>query len=386
MTSPMRVLFTIPNFVTAGSGRALLNVVSRLDRSRFEPSICVLNRGGALESEIEALGIPLLEQPFTVPTRPLSKLPGYVRAAAQQFRPYRFDLWHSYHYGDDYTEPLIAYQSGARGWIYHKKNMSWGGNGWRLRSLLATRIAAQNTAMLNRFFNTPLYRSKVRLLPRGVETNKFKPGTPSRLNLRRQLGLEPEVPLLGMVAHLLRVKGHSLLFRAIVELPAVHLILAGKPLDAVYSAELESLGEELGIADRVHLLGEVSDVAALHAELDALILPTRNKGRMEGCPLALLEGMASGLPCIATEIPGSSDLIVDGECGLLVEPDNSAALAGAISRLLESPEERRRLGRAARERIEAAYTIEQEVDGHQELYDSLMRWEANLLRVEPAKR
>ncbi len=61
MSPPVKILFTIPNFITAGSGRAMLNIIERLDRTRFEPSIAVLKRGGSLEAEIERQGIPLLE-------------------------------------------------------------------------------------------------------------------------------------------------------------------------------------------------------------------------------------------------------------------------------------------------------------------------------------
>ncbi len=122
---PVPILYTIPNFDTAGSGQALLNVVARLDRRRFAPSVCVLRRGGQLEGEIERLGIPLLESPFTVEARPLVTLPSRARQAAAAFRGRGFALWHSYHYLDDYTEPLVARFAGVRAWIYTKKSMSW---------------------------------------------------------------------------------------------------------------------------------------------------------------------------------------------------------------------------------------------------------------------
>ncbi|HEY1434575.1 MAG TPA: hypothetical protein VGG65_04320, partial [Thermoanaerobaculia bacterium] len=71
---PSPILFTIPNFTTAGSGRAMLNIVERLDRRRFAPSICASRRGGRLEAEIDRMGIPYLEAPVTVPSRPLATL------------------------------------------------------------------------------------------------------------------------------------------------------------------------------------------------------------------------------------------------------------------------------------------------------------------------
>src|SRR5262245_7438135 len=144
MNTPTPILFTIPNFDTAGSGTALWNVVSRLDRRRFAPSICVLRPGGKLASVIEKSDVPLLCAKFTVPLRPLATFPFRVRAAARPFRGRGFALWHSYHYTDDYTEPLVARMAGTRSWVYTKKNMNWHKRSWYVRSLLATRIAAQN--------------------------------------------------------------------------------------------------------------------------------------------------------------------------------------------------------------------------------------------------
>src|SRR5262245_9017844 len=108
MSSPVPILYTIPNFDTAGSGRALLNVVEGLDRRRFAPTICVLRRGGRMVGEVERLGIPLLEARVTVAPRPLVTLPFRAWRAARAFRGRGFALWHSYHYLDDYTEPLVA--------------------------------------------------------------------------------------------------------------------------------------------------------------------------------------------------------------------------------------------------------------------------------------
>lgn len=370
-----RILFTIPNFITAGSGQALLNIVERLDRSRFAPAVCVLKRGGNLAGAVEALGLPLLEAPFTVAPHPLTGLPGRIWEAAGHFRPYGFHLWHSFHYLDDYTEPLIARAAGTRAWVYTKKNMSWGGRGWWVRTRLASRIAAQNRAMLDGFFSHPAVRRKVRLIPRGVDAERFRPGTLPRLAIRRRLGLGRETVIVGCVAHLVRLKGQRTLIQALARVPDAHLVLAGKPLDAAYAAELRQLGTELRVEARVHFVGHVTDVAALHAELDIFVLPTLVRAHLggEGCPVALLEAMASGLPCVATDVPGSQDLIEPGRSGLLVPPEDPAALARAICELCASAERRQMLGRAARQRILDHYTIEREVARHEALYAELLR-------------
>lgn len=108
MSEPVRILFTIPNFITAGSGQVMLNIIRRLDREKFAPAVCVSRNGGRLAKEVEKLGIPLIEAAFTVTARPYLSLPFRAWKAARVFRPYGFELWHSFHYTDDYTEPIAS--------------------------------------------------------------------------------------------------------------------------------------------------------------------------------------------------------------------------------------------------------------------------------------
>ena len=372
MSTPTPLLFTIPNFTTAGSGRAMLNIVERLDRRRFAPAVCAARRGGRLEAEIDRMGIPYLEAPFTVAARPLATLVLRARQAAQPFRPYGFALWHSFHYLDDYTEPLVARFAGARGWIYTKKNMNWNRRSWFLRTLLAKRVAAQNTDMLRDFFSSRLFRRKAVLLPRGVDTERFAPGAPRLLALREKLEVPSDTVVIGCVAQLLPVKGHPTLLEALARVPRVQLWLAGKELDEKYAADLRRQVRDANLEDRVSFLGDVQDVPSLLAEVDVFALPTWDRWRMEGCPVALLEAMSSGLPCVATDIPGSRDIVESDRSGILVAPRDAAALAEALVRLAGDARRRREMGEAARARVLEHYAIEIEVGAHEKLYESAL--------------
>lgn len=346
----------------------MVNIISRLDRQRFAPAVAVLKRGGKLERELEAAGVPVLTAPFTVPPRPYWSLPLRAWRAAGHFRTHRFPLWHSFHYSSDYTEPIIARLAGARAWVFTKKNMGWGSRAWSVRARLATRIAAQNTDMVAGFFASRRLRHKVRLVPRGVDHRRFHPEAPARLGLRSSLGIGAEELVVACVAHLLPVKGQITLVQAMAEAPPTTVWLAGAPLDETYAAQVAAAAAALPLGRSVHLLGEVEDVPALLVEADVFVLPTWRRWRMEGCPVALLEAMASGKACVATDVPGSRDLVVDGESGLLVAPEEPEALSAALRRLATSPELRRRLGQKARRRVEAHYTLEVEVARHQALY------------------
>lgn len=371
MDPKIKILFTIPNFITAGSGRAMLNIITRLDRGRFEPSVAVLRLGGGLDDEVRRLGIPLIEAPFTIPPKPYASLLFRARQAAQVFKPYQFDLWHSFHYAEDYTEPLIARFAGAR-WVYTKKNMNWHSRAWLLRSLFAERIAAQNTDMLGDFFDTPIFKRKVCLVPRGVDLEKFRPSDARNHTIPALFAIPQDAILIGCVAHLVPVKGHPTLIEALAKLPCAHLFLAGKPMDEDYARGLHNQAEGLGVSDRVHFLGGVDDIPAFLAEMDIAVLPTWDKWRREGCPVALLEAMACGKACVATDVPGSRDIIEDGVSGLLVEPENVTELAAAIQRLIDDPILRENMGAAARSRIEQHFSIEQEVAAHEKLYTEIM--------------
>ena len=366
----IRILFTIPNFITAGSGRAMLNVVQRLDPNHYQPTICVSRLGGPLCDEVVRLGIPLVEAPFTVSPRPLLSLPLRVWRCARGFRRYGFDIWHSFHYLDDYTEPLIARMSGARAWVYTKKNMNWWHRSWYLRTWLATRVACQNTTMIRKFFVRKSFKAKASLVAPGVDHNLYRPGTEGRLRIRESLGLASDVCVVGVVAHLVPVKGHPLLIRAVAQVPGVCLWIAGARHDEEYSRSLEALAVELGVADRIHFLGGISDVPALLAELDIFVLSSLSKG--EGCPIALLEAMSSGVACIATDVSGCDDVITDGIDGLLIPPENVDALADALKKLNQFPEMRQRLASAGRARIESHYTMQNEVSGYDSLYRSAL--------------
>jgi glycosyltransferase involved in cell wall biosynthesis len=371
MSKPVPILFTIPNFITAGSGRALIDLIEQLDSRRFAPSICVSQKGGALDKEVERLGIPFLEAPFTVAPRPYASLLLRARRAARRFREGRYLLWHSFHYADDYTEPIIARMAGARAWIYWKKNMFWGSRAWLLRTLFATRVIALNSDMLRECFSFRHFAGKTRLIHLGVQTNLYHPEVPPRLNICSKLLISADTIVVGSIANLYPAKGQQTVLRAVSLIPEVHLLLAGRPLNAEYAKFLENLAQSLNIQDRVHFLGEVLDIPALLAELDIFVLTTTKAG--EGCPAALVEAMSSGRACIATNIPGPRDLIQPGKNGLLVPPEEVGVLAAALNQLIASPEKRRQFGAAARESVINNFTIEREAALHVEVYEEILR-------------
>jgi glycosyltransferase involved in cell wall biosynthesis len=151
-----------------------------------------------------------------------------------------------------------------------------------------------------------------------------------------------EGPVVGAVARLSVEKGIDLLIRALPELPGVDVLLVG---DGPERPALELLAHELHVAERVHFLGWRDDVASLLHSIDVLALPSRS----EGAPLVVAEAGLCRVPVVAARVGGVPEVVLDGENGLLVPPEDPHALARAIGSLVGDPELRARMGARGRE-------------------------------------
>jgi glycosyltransferase involved in cell wall biosynthesis len=165
------------------------------------------------------------------------------------------------------------------------------------------------------------------------------------------------------------VKGHRFFIDAAARVlrsrSDVHFVLVG---DGPLKVEIAKQVKKLGITDRVHFLGDRPDASRLIAALDLLVLASLH----EGLPNAVMEGMASGVPVIATPVGGTKELIIDGETGYLAPPADSAALANRMLFALGDEEHRSAIVAAARRRITSEYGIERMVKSVEALYEGLL--------------
>jgi glycosyltransferase involved in cell wall biosynthesis len=160
----------------------------------------------------------------------------------------------------------------------------------------------------------------------------------------------------------------SVLLRAFARLapriPDARLVCAGRGPE---EGALEALAAALGVQERVSFLGERRDSPALLRAASVFVLPSA----AEGMPNALLEALSVGVPSVATAIPGTTDVVTHEKEALLVPLDDEAALAGALSRLLEDRELASRLAAAGRERIEREFCMEKVTERHLEIFRAL---------------
>lgn len=366
----LRILYTIPNFDTAGSGKALLKIATRLDPLRFEPQICCMHDRGAFFQVVRDSGIPIHIFPYTANMSHRLKGLAHVARTARFFRKIQPDIIHSFHYAADYSEALAGRLAGAK-WVYTKKNMNWGGaskNGWRLRSWLANGIVAQNTDMLCDFF--PGWK-KVKLISRGVDLEEFKP------DVKGEYPLPNTHRWVVCVANLVPIKGVHILLEAFQNLidkyPGWQLAIVGDDRNE-YARQLKENYERLVEDGKVVFTGKVLNVKDYLQQAEMFVLPTLNKGRRkgEGSPVSLLEAMASGLPVLASDISGIRDQLAYFP-ELMFESGNVKALAQKLSFWMEKDDAQRRdMGMVLRREVETRFSIDREVQDHEEFYLSLI--------------
>jgi glycosyltransferase involved in cell wall biosynthesis len=212
-------------------------------------------------------------------------------------------------------------------------------------------------------------RAQFAVVPSGVPTQALRAASPSRAEARARLGLPPEAYVIAGVGRLVPVKGFDLLVTALAgvaaRVPDTHVVLigSGDEQDA-----LQARAAALGVADRLHITGSVTDVVGRLAGADVLAAPSRN----EGMGRVLVEAMALGLPVVGTRVGGIGDVITENECGLLVPPDDAAALTEALVELGLDTARRAQLGAAARPRAEA-FSTTVAVTTMRAIYDGLVR-------------
>jgi len=240
--------------------------------------------------------------------------------------------------------------------------------GGQLVKWLVQRVVLRRAALClaNSSYTADLFRragvrdERVSVIGGGVSPERYR-AKPDRIEqLRERLGLRGRRVIL-IVARLVRRKGHRHLLQALTgvreQVPEAACLIVG---DGPLGEELRALAAELGLAGDVVFAGAMpeEELAACYGLCEVFAMPSVPvRGELaEGLGLAFLEAAAAGRPSVGTRFGGIPDAVEDGETGLLVEPGDAEALAEALARLLTDPEEARRMGEAARERVEAQFT------------------------------
>jgi glycosyltransferase involved in cell wall biosynthesis len=239
----------------------------------------------------------------------------------------------------------------------------------------ADRIICVSDVVRRAFLGRHVPPRKLSLVPSSVDLGCFRPGV-SGLAFRRELGIEPETPLVGTVGSVDERKGHLYFLDACATLhercPAARFVIVGHAGSNGPSAQVEFLrqlkdrAEALALNQCLSFLPARQDVPEVMAALDILVQPSLT----EAGPRAPLEAMAMERPVVGTRVEGTAEEVVDGETGILVNARDSKALAEAVGSLLGNPELRQRMGRAGRARVEQHYSLATTADLIENVYES----------------
>ena len=380
----MKILFYNHTGQVGGAERLLLTILGGLDRANFDP-ILICPEQGPLLAMGTSLGVPaesvsVLDARFTWRVDYLMR---YLKSFARVILDLRKKVISA--------DPDLIHANSVRAGLVVTA-ATFGLNKqvvWHIHDLLPrhpfnsliravallsrrTRMIAVAQASADRFIGSfrPLQK-RVTVISNGVDLERFHPDENTGRQIRRELRLRADEPVIGIIGRLTPSKGQLELLhafnRVVSELPTATLLIAGAPAfnqEDEYAELLKRTASDPGVSNRVLMLGARDDVAALMQALDLLVVNSSS----EACCLVVLEAMACGVPVLATRTGGTPELIEHGKDGWLVRWRDEDGLAAAILKLIREPDLRSQLGRQGRERVTSRHGIDRYIREIQNFY------------------
>ena len=364
--------------------------MERLDPWRFQPTV-LLPAEGPLVGNLRALGCDVVILPALLKlttrrgllywARYVLNYPRAVWKIARLIRRRGVDLVHT-----NTIHSLYGFAAAAltrRPHVWHVREIVFQSRLARALEVFlvkrgSARIVATSEAVAGMFGAGARMRpGHLRKIPNGIDTERFHPRNDGG-RVRRELGIAPEAPVVGLVCRLDHWKGVEDFLRAAAACrpawPRARFLVVGGAVEGreEYPARMHELARALGLEDSVRFTGwryHPDDMPAVHAALDILVLAS---SRPEAFGLVLLEAMATCKPVVATGHGGPAEICVDGETAILVPPRDPGRMAEAIGALLADPGRALAMGQAGRRRVEALYDQRRCVERLQDLYDELL--------------
>jgi len=366
------VLHLIDCLNPGGSEQQLLHLLRVIDVKRWRPMVGVFHRGGMLRSQVEGLDVPVHEFPLhssLAHPNTLRQLYDIVALCRRE----QVAIVHAHDYYSNLIGVAAARLAGARSLVSRGDLAHWLRPMQRRALGIACRgahrvVANARAVAAIRDDGLDVPAKTLVVVNNGVDVEAFD----------REAELEPDPavdalaptrqrPAIVCVANMNDpAKGHADLLEALATMrtsPA--LLLIG---DGALRGQLEARASALGLSDRVHFLGRRLDVPRLLRRADVACLPSH----AEGLPNSVLEAMLAGLPVVVTAVGGCPEFIDHGSNGLLFQPGNVAALAGALDRVLGDSAAARQMGARARATVATNFNLHRFGEAYADLYGQLV--------------
>ena len=371
----LKVVHVIVGLGVGGAENMLLRLLAAMDREKFQTEVISLTDEGQLGSKITALGIPVHAmgmQPGKVSLNDFTRLTRLLR----KLQP---DCVQTWMYHADLIGGIASKLAGVKKIVWNIRCSRLTKEDTSRSTLLLANLCAKLSrwapnqiiccSEASRVTHTELgYDTyKMRVIPNGYDLTAFKPFPFARDEVRNELGLPHETPLIGLVARFDPLKDHLNFVEAATILSKirndVQFVLCGSEITK-QNAKLFSWIEGRGLTDKFHLLGRREDVPRLNAAMDVASCSSFS----EGFPNVIAEAMACGTPCVVTDA-GDSALIV-GNTGYVVPVRDPRKLAEGWEKMLAlSHQERHNLGAQGRSRVEEMFEIGIIAKQYEELYE-----------------
>ncbi len=362
-----RILQIIPSLDQAGAEKQLVLLASGLPRDEFEVHVCALTRGGPLADRLVRAGIPctVIGKRWRVDPLAYAKLQRHVA----RLRP---DLVQTWMFAANAYGRAAALACGVKRLVACERCV----DPWKSDLQLVVdrrlaqrtdRIVANSPAVREFYVRHGLPAERFEVIANGV--SEPASSKRSREQLLEELGLPGDARLVGLIGRLWSQKRIKDAIWAIDLLKVirsdVHLLILGK---GPQRDRLRRFRDQSRIQDKVHFLGHREDALDLLPHFDVLLSTSGYEGQSN----AILEAMATGVPVVGTNIPGTRDLVLHEETGLLAERGALADIAKYVQRLLDDRDLATRLAAAGRERARSCFSVQGMVTRYVELYRQLL--------------
>jgi glycosyltransferase involved in cell wall biosynthesis len=370
------IVHLITDLNTGGSEAALVNLVSRLDSARFTNTIISLTNRGSHGPALDRLGVPVTELNMK-PSRPNLMALWRLQRALRRARP---DILQTWLFHADFLGLVAGRAAGIRSICWNircaeLRKVDHPASLFFLLRILARLSSLPVAVVVNSEAGRSAHEAlgyhprRWEFIPNGIDVEAFGPSEERRDRWRQATGLARDTPVVGLVARYHPIKDHATFLDAAAavaaSMPDVHFMMAGRGADPTNVALVEAVARR-GLAGRISLCGEVTDTPSLFCAFDVAVSASYS----EAFPNVVGEAMACGVPCVVTDAGDSARIV--GGTGVVVPTRDPAAMSAAIMRLLAmNPSARAALGREARARIAADYSLDRMATRYEALYDGL---------------
>lgn len=373
----INILFVIMQMEMGGSERLVHNLITKIDRDLFAPSVAWFYGEEILE-DFKNLNVPLYHVPkirsFDLTT--MKKMGDIIiNNNIHIVNAHHFMSMVYLFYGCKMKRHIKLFYTEHSEWEIEKISWKWKKAGNHLLKHIdgAVGVSSKVSKLMQKRFK--LSPDKVLTIENGVDLETFSIDTENKMAIRRELGIEDNEKVVGIVANFKKIKNHILLLRAFDKLANVSeyvkLIMVGQGFEddpENSEKDIRSFVAQNGLSNRVLFLGYRSDVSDLLGIMDIFCLTSLK----EGLPISLIEAMAAGLPVVGTDVEGIKDVVVNNKNGLLIQLDDVDGLKEVLHRLLHDDSLREKYGNESKSMTTNTYSLKKCVNEYQDLFLSVL--------------